>query len=202
MKIGNTRAVCKKGIHGMTKHGIYSYDGHITTQCLECTKDRKAARQANKEKNEHDKEYSKQWNRLNRGKYRQRAAEKRIKEQKERKARINKYLAEKKPEIIHILATMQSSLTFNDIKKHCYRFNTTSIHKIKRLIINNKKSQLLDREQYMQSYVVKYAWGVAGNGFNYYSHLPEQTKEKIRTEYKDKAKEIVNKKMAELCANI
>jgi hypothetical protein len=107
-----------------------------------------------------------------------------------------------KPEITRLLKIFESPLTLKDIKNHCYRLNTTSIYKIKAFIINNKRSKLLNREAYMQSYVVKYAWGIAGDGFNNYSSLPERTKEKIRKEYKDKAKDIVNKKIAELCANI
>jgi len=204
MKTGNTRAICKKGKHGMTKHGVYSYKNGtiVSIRCLECAKEQKNIRRQNKEKYEHDKAYSKQWHKDNKDKLRQKRSVLRTKEQEQRKRRVENYFKEMKPEIMRLLKTLESTLTFKQIKSHCYRFNITSIYKIKEFIINNKRSQLLDREAYMQSYVVKYAWGIAGNGFNNYSSLPERTKEKIRKEYKDKAKNIVNKKMVELCANI
>ncbi|HRR06145.1 MAG TPA: hypothetical protein P5105_02575 [Victivallales bacterium] len=204
MKTGNTKAICKKGKHGMTKHGVYSYKNGtvVSIRCLECAREQKNLRRQDKEKYEHDKAYSKQWYRDNKERHRQRSQILRSKEQEQRKRRVENYFNKMKPEITRLLKIFESPLTLKDIKNHCYRLNTTSIYKIKAFIINNKRSKLLNREAYMQSYVVKYAWGIAGDGFNNYSSLPERTKEKIRKEYKDKAKDIVNKKIAELCANI
>jgi len=119
-------------------------------------------------------------------------------DKKEKDKLVKKFLDKNKEKIKKLLKRVESSLSFSDIEKHCYHFNVVLFMPIKRLIITNKRNDLLRKEQYRQSAYTKHSWGVRNN----YSNIPEIMKEKIRAEYMLNAKKIVDKKMKELCQNL
>lgn len=202
MKIGNTKTLCKKGKHGVCDHGIYSYNNKITIRCMECAKENKKNRSKNPDKYNHDREYTKQWYNKNKD-YCLAKSQERNKKHKEEKDKLVKIFLDKNREkIIQLLKKIDSPLSFIDIEKYCYHFNIVLFRPVKRLIIRNKRNDLLRRERFRQSAYTKYNWGVVGNGFNNYPQIPEIMKEKIRAEYKLNAKKIVDNQMKELCKTL
>ena len=163
----------------------------------------------------HDREYTKRWNDNNIDHVRDLA---RINSQRKMQLRIEnieKFLSDNRLIISTIVFKLKSSLSFTDIKNHCIRFNITNIDKVKNYIICIKKAKLLKAEEWKQSTLSKYHHGVIehkneylgnykikGKTISHYDKIDEEEKVQIRNDYKTKAKNIVNKKMNELCTGI
>jgi hypothetical protein len=200
MKIRNEIKTCK--IHGETTFGIYQYvhDGkpYISQICLACTRDTKAKRRANKEKYDHDKKYSREWALDNKDRVREfkliYCRKKSIIKQKP----FNEFAESNKLTIINLLVKLKSPITFEQIKTRCARLKINNIDDLKKYIIYHKTKQLLFLEEWKQSTLVKYHNKVRG----VYPLIPEVLKEKLRAEYKLKAKIIVDKKMQTLLQKI
>jgi len=194
---------CKK--HGTTIFGVYQYGKSTSYRCLECVREAKALRRSNNEKNEHDKMYTRGWAKNNKD----RLVELRINHAKKalqkRKHQVDIILSENKTMIKYLIKKIECSLTILDIHAYCLRkVKTPTFDDIKAYIIANKKSELLRKVCWEQSYLAKYHYGVI-NTIKYentYKDLPEDEKIIIRREYKKNTYQIVNKKIEELCAMI
>jgi hypothetical protein len=192
MVIDKINLKCK--VHGMTVHGIYRYSDSIVLHCLECVRERKALRIKDPEKYSHDKEYTKKWVE-NHKEYvaelmRQYAKSKKDSSDK----RVKQYLSLNEQRIKEYLGRIKSPLSFESIEKRCLRNSISNWVDIKRFILINKKSTLFVAEEFKQSSIVKYHFGVREN----WAEVPEILKLKIRKKYRLKAKKIVNEKMKEL----
>jgi len=196
MKIAKILCECPK--HGQTPHGVYLYNGSTSTRCLQCAKEQRAIRRKDPIKNEHDKKYTKNWTNNNKEYVKSAAkiAAKRKKDSIDFEVKI--FLEEERAKIVNILLRINSDLNLEDVEKHCLHFNITSFEEVKNFILGHKQSKLYNAEVWKQSTLSKYHYGIQ----ELYGFLPERTKRKIREEYKMKAKEIVNKKIEELCKTI
>lgn len=193
MKTGTIIAICKK--HGTCEHGVYTYNGKQTVNCLVCARENRAKRYKNPAKRRHDMAYTKKWYKANvdrlRETARKKAEEERRQKQEEKELRVNAFLESKKDKIKKILDRFDNPVSFKDIKRRCLREDITSIKVLKVLIAGSRASQLYYNEIYKQSTLVKYHHGVREN----YQSIPEEQKQQIREEYKKKARKIVNEKM-------
>jgi len=192
MKIGNEIRECK--IHGKTNHGIYVYGKSRSSRCLECVKEKKAQRSSDPEKRAHDQKYTKVWISENKDHVKNLHQKLLLKKKREKLDRVVIFLAKNTDEISLFLEKLESPLTFEDIKNHCFHFGTSSMEEVKEFIEGNKLSHLRDAEAWKQSTIVKYHHGVLEN----YSEIPEAYKEKIRAEYKTKAFQIAKEKIRKL----
>jgi hypothetical protein len=196
MKIARILCECPK--HGQTPHGVYKYGNSTSTRCLLCAKEQRAARSKDPAKKAHDLAYTKKWIGQNKEHYDavQKSIAKRNRDKLDLDVKI--FLEEEKAKIVNLLLRIDSNLSLEDVEKHCLHFNITSFDTVKDFIFTNKRSKLYNAESWKQSTLSKYHYGIQ----ELYGFLPERTKRKIREEYKTKAKEIVNKKIEELCKTI
>jgi len=187
---------CEK--HGYVVHGVYSYGNERHIICLECTRENRRKRQLNPLKYLHDKEYTKNWIENNKERYRELEKIRYANIRNQHIIKVGKFIDDKKNDIIDILMKLESDLSLTDIKKHCIRYDITSLNKIINYIKYNKRSKLMDKECWKKSSLIKYYHGIRES----YSLQPEEIKEEIRKEYKKVARKKVNKKMKKLYKNI
>jgi len=172
----------------------------------------KKIRMQDKEAYEHDKAYTKTWIKNNKEHVLNLTKNWHKKQRQIKIERFEKIINDNKLFITSLLFKLESSLSLNDIKNYCVKYNITNMEDIKSYIIANKRAKLIIREEWRQSAYSKYYNGAIKQTYNKdtkkcvvisdYDEFTEEEKEKIRAEYKQKAKEIVEQKMKELLKNI
>lgn len=181
-------------IHGITTHGYYSSKKSIVIRCLKCESKKTALRRIDYFTRLHDSEYTKQWILDNKDYVKKQAKERHIQNQENKEKIVKEFILNNENRIKQFLIKIKSPLSFEKIQAHCIRFYVIKWTMLKRHIIQNKQSQLLNKETFQQSAYVKYKWGVSKT----WSELPDVIKSKIRKEYKQKAKNIVKTEIIKL----
>jgi len=189
---------CKK--HGITEHGIYFNKKLkiIFFKCLTCAREKRKERYKDPIKRAHDIAYANNWSKENRDNILKLKRKKNKQIKLSRDKEVREFLKNENNRIINLLLKTDSNISKRDLNKHCLHYHITSFEQVKNFILSNKKRELSNLENWKQSSLVKYHYGVIKK----YNELSENEKANIRFEYHNKTKKIVNKKIEEICKTI
>ena len=176
------------------KHGItdfYYYDNG-NSRCRECAKDLRKKRYA--KDSTYDLNYAKKWNDNNPDKIKAYRVES-IKIRKlESEKKRNQFFSSNEALLKRICDIFEINNSHKELKNLFAYDKNYSDNEIISILVKRKRRILLQEEAWRQSALVKHEYGIS-NGNGSYENLSENTKLKIREEYKSRAKAIVDKKI-------